>query len=123
MADKWVNINLFVAQNDNVFARSLSDPELTPEDGHSILAYWRAHFHQWSNNYYQYSQGVLDETLFQPTLREISMLASYGMIGENLKSAWSVSRFIYSDGFCAFMDERLGESKVSTPSQKSESTA
>ncbi len=116
MTDNWVSINLFIAQNGELVARSLTDPELTPGEIHSVLGYWRSLFHQWSNNHYQYSQGVLDDELFQPTVREISAIASGGEIGETMRSAWAAARYIYNDEFRAFMDKLISKDKVSTAS-------
>lgn len=109
MTDNWVSINLFIAQNGETAARSLADPELTPAEFHSVLGFWRAMFHQWSNNHYQYTHGVLDEALFQPTAREISMNASAGEFGKTMRSAWGAARYIYNAEFCAFMDELLSK--------------
>jgi len=107
MTDKWVQINLFLADN----ARApvlLADPELGDADRARALAMWRALFHQWSNNHYQYKQGVLDEALFKPTAEEIKRIAHGGPGGRSIRGAWNLTRHIYNDDFGALMDELLG---------------
>ena len=110
MTNKWVQINLFIAEHDihTLFSIDLTDTNADPDAVSKAMGFYRALFHQYSNNHYQYCQGVLDEALFQPTIEEIRVHSRH----ENFILAWSYNRFIYNDNFGAFMDGILAEGKV-----------
>ena len=88
--------------------------ELSEERAAQTLAMWRAVFHQWSNNHYQYTQGVLDPVLFVPTGREIATYAATQGIGQIIREAWGAARYIYNDNFAEYMDKLLEQNPVST---------
>lgn len=110
MTDKWVQINLFLSEHSPRVG-SLVDSELDPIQRQRAIAFYRALFHQWSNNHYQYRQGVLDEELFKPTEQEITRMAGSPDIGPNLRLAWNVTRHIYNDDFGSLMDKILRENR------------
>jgi hypothetical protein len=116
MTDKWVTINLQVSLMPGGMTlsgiSSLSD--LPEEHAGQVLALWRAIFHQWSNNHYQYTQGVLDPVLFVPTGREIATYAATQGIGQFIREAWGTARYIYNDNFAEYMDKLLEQNPVST---------
>lgn len=76
------------------------------------LVLWRALLHQWSNNHYQYSQGVLEEALFTPTEREISAHAIHPGSASNFRFAWESEQHIYNDGFRKFVTRLLTENPI-----------
>ena len=109
MTDKWVQINLFMADHPELSIRVADSSRLDPQETIAALAVWRALFHQWSNNYYQHSQGVLDRELFETTLREISTYARHPLAGKAIRHAWNSERFMYSQAFSDFMDQIINE--------------
>jgi len=112
MADKWVSINLQMMQNSEVVDHDLADPTLGLKEFQASMGLWRAMFHQWSNNHYQYINGVLDEELYLPTGKEIAALASSPESGTALRVAWESARMIYNVKFGEFMDEVLRANPV-----------
>jgi len=112
MTDKWVQINLFLSEHSPKVDR-LADPELDPIQRQRAVAFYRALFHQWSNNHYQYRQSVLDEELFKPTEQEIESMAGSKVIGPSLRLAWDSTRHIYNDDFGSLMDKILEENRSS----------
>ena len=112
MTDKWVTINLQLMQTPSVSLYDLKNLESDSEELVSGFALWRSLFHQWSNNHYQYSQGVLDEALFTPTGREVTARAVDPRSGPNLRFAWESERYIYNDGFRKYMDQLLEEKPI-----------
>jgi len=106
MTDRWVSINLHMANDPAMFARDLrSHP--SQEERQATIAFWRAVFHQYASNHYQHTRGALDEILFRPTEREIAVNSSHSSAGPNLRIAWAQARYIYDDEFCRFMDDIL----------------
>jgi hypothetical protein len=110
MTDKWVQINLFLAES-SVPVRTYAKLGSDTEEGRKALALYRALFHQWSNNHYQFLQGVLDEKLFQPTIQEIESHLEFTEAGSSLRMAWSHARHIYNEDFCNLMDGILRNSQ------------
>ena len=117
MTNNWVAINMHMSAQPRLFEReSLAD--LPRGEYYTLLAFWRAIFHQWSSNHYQFTHGALDEALFIPTKKEISVYASDPSISANLRQAWESTRFIYNEEFQVFMDEIL----ANHPEKSSDST-
>jgi len=112
MTDKWVSINLHLAQDAKVAVYDLKRLDPYSKELQEGLALWRALLHQWSNNHYQYSQGVLEEALFTPTEREITAHAIHPGSGPNFRFAWESEQHIYNDGFRKFVTRLLTENPI-----------
>lgn len=111
MTDNWVAINLELTKSSTLpFYNSLHS--LKGQDYQRALGFWRALFHQWANNHYQYTQGVLEEALFVPTEREIRYMAKRERVGVIVREAWSAVRHIYNDSFAEFMENILQEEEI-----------
>jgi len=106
IADRWVSINLHIANDPATVTRYLGS-HLSVEEHQATLAFWRAVFHQWANNHYQHTRGALDEILFQTTGRDIAVHSSSSRVGPTLRIAWAEARHIYNDEFCRLMDDVL----------------
>ncbi len=106
MTNKWVQINLWSAESpDRMF--TLDNVEPGSKAFLQGLAYYRALFHQWSNNLYQYKTGVLDKDSFQPTEEEIRHIVHRTKAGPTLRIAWMSAKHIYNKDFQQFFENIL----------------
>lgn len=108
MTNKWVQINLWSAESpDRVVDLTAMEPGT--KEFLQGLAFYRALFHQWSNNLYQYRTGVLDVDSFKPTENEIRHIIHRTKAGPTFKVAWNFARHIYNKDFQQFFEAILQE--------------
>jgi len=108
MTNKWVQINLWSAESSD---RMFNLTEIEPGTNEFLqgLAFYRALFHQWSNNLYQYRTGVLDHDSFRPTEEEIRHIIHRTRAGPTFRVAWESAKHIYNKDFQTFFDSILEE--------------
>ena len=70
-----------------------------------VTAFERALLHNWSNAYYQYRNGTLEEEQWLPHLREIQHNAK----NQILKRVWSEWDYAFDDEFRKLMNETLSK--------------
>lgn len=108
MTNKWVQINLWSAESpDRRFNMETAKPG--SDEFLQGLALYRALFHQWSNNLYQYKKGVLDYESFKPTEEELRHIMHRTPAGPSFRIAWSYARHIYNRDFQEFFEAILNE--------------
>ena len=110
-SNNWINLNLFYAHEaDQIGEISLADPDLTELQKQKSSAFWRALTHQWSNSYYQYRQGNLDDELFAQTEREVRGYLSDPRLRAHLEVLWwGEQAHGYNDAFDDFLRQILAD--------------
>lgn len=78
----------YAHEADQLAGISLADPDLTEVQKQKSMAFWRALTHQWSNSYYQYRHGNLDDELFAQTEREVRGYMSNPQLRAHLEIFW-----------------------------------
>jgi hypothetical protein len=108
LKDSWVQLNLAGATSpelvdayDTVIAHGW---ESNARARGLVDAFERARLHNWSNAYYQYRNGTLEEDQWLPHLREIQHNAR----NQILKKVWSEWDYAFDDEFRRSMDDTLG---------------
>jgi hypothetical protein len=108
LKDSWVQLNLAGATSpelvdayDTVIAHGW---ESDARARGLVDAFERARLHNWSNAYYQYRNGTLEEDQWLPHLREIQHNAK----NQILKKVWSEWDYAFDDEFRRSMDDTLG---------------
>lgn len=90
-------------------------------DNVTVLAFWRALFHVWSNAHRQHLNGTLDPALWESVFQEMSVYAGKvedGRITDHIEHmdgrrrmarwAWESERFVFNPDFQAYFDGLLG---------------
>lgn len=114
LKDSWVQLNLASATSVEL-ADAFQSVE---EQGWSGASYadrfmleglYRTLFHNWSNAYYQYQNGTLDETQWRAYLREARWNAENPVV----RQIWSDWNHVYDDRFRGLMDGLISDTSVS----------
>ena len=106
----WITLNLAYAHDTERLAVLLSDPDITDIERQRSMAFWRALTQQWSNSYYQYRHGNLDDELFTHTKREIKAYLSDPLLREHLEILlWGQEAYLPNDAFGALVKDIIAE--------------
>ncbi len=65
-------------------------------------------FHNWSNAYYQYRNGTLEQEQWAPHLREAERNAGYLVV----RAVWADRSLVYDDSFRQLLDGSIAEAKT-----------
>ena len=104
LKDSWVQVNLALATSPEL-ARAF---ETVRTDGWEadlisqmlVSGYFRSLSHNWSNAYYQYLNGTLEESQWTPHLREVE-----GSVTDSIAwRVWGEWEHLYDDSFRALVD-------------------
>ncbi len=107
LKDAWVQLNLAAATS-----RELAEAFETVEkdgwdaDGQArdlVSSFFRALLHMWSNAYYQYQNGTLEEVQWLPYLREAKAKAN----DPNMRKVWADWEIVYDDRFRDLMNDLM----------------
>ena len=108
LKDNWVQLNLAGATSpylvDAYETVSARGRESDARARGLVDAFERARLHNWSNAYYQYRNGTLEEDQWLPHLREIQHNARNPI----LKTVWSEWDYAFNDELRKLMDDTLG---------------
>ena len=114
LKDSWVQLNLAQATSlDLARAFDVVDTNGWESDAQAralVEGFYRTLFHNWSNAYYQYRIGTLEEEQWIPHMREMANAANKKLIG----SVWEEWNYVYDDEFRRLMNETLSKSKMDT---------
>ena len=69
----------------------------------SVDAWLRALFHNWSNAYFHYRNGTLDEVQWMAHVRD----AEKGVQDKYVREFWKEWRHVFDDDFAVFIDDTL----------------
>jgi hypothetical protein len=109
LKDSWVQLNLAGATSpDLVKAFETVQKEGWGADSLAdsmVGSFYRALIHNWSNAYYQYENGTLEESQWAPHLREMKVNAS----NQLLLKFWSEWSYIYDDHFQELMNDLISD--------------
>jgi hypothetical protein len=115
LKDSWVQLNLVQATSveladafESVEERGWSGASY--QDQIFLEGFFRTLLHNWSNAYYQYQNGTLDETQWGAYLREARWNAASPMV----RQIWSEWNHVYDDSFRNLMDDLIAETSVPT---------
>lgn len=107
LKDNWVQLNLAGATSPELIdaydAVGAGGWESDARARGLVMAFERARLHNWSNAYYQYRNGTLEEDQWFPHLREIQHNAH----NQILKKVWSEWDYAFDDEFRKLMDDTL----------------
>ena len=105
LKDGWAELNLTMMQNPEmadalqlVLAEGFEDVD--PQSQLIVGAWWRTLMHNWSNAYFQYRIGTLDDEQWQALIREME----YESSGPIVWAVWDRNRYIFDDSFRTLMD-------------------
>ena len=103
--DGWLQFNLVQLENPEVVralvrADDQGYQNIDQDSQWLVGSFLRAPAHIWSNSYYQYRIGTLDEEQWRPTARDIESESRRGTIWH----VWDNWNHIYDDAFRAYMD-------------------
>ena len=107
LKDAWVQLNLASATSLEL-AEAFETVEKDGWDADAlarilVTSFYRALLHNWSNAYYQYRNGTLDEAQWLPHLREVKTNAKNPIMRE----VWYGWNHVYDDEFRKLMDDHL----------------
>ena len=108
--DAWVQTNLAIATNPKLAralaaARTQAWDEIPPEDRPAVSAFYRTLFHNWSNAYYQFQNGTLEEFQWIPHLRE----AEIALALPPIRRVWLDWSDRYDDPFRELLNGLIAE--------------
>lgn len=112
LKDAWVQYNIAYATSPEL---NLAEQDVITNgwDGASIqsrrlfVGSMRTLFHIWSNAFFQYQNGTLDNAQWEPIHREIVDAMKY----EGVRRAWDETSFLYEDEFQAIVENELGRAR------------
>ena len=111
LKDSWVQLNLASATSielaeafRSVKTQGWNDADYIAKD--LVASFYRALIHNWSNAYYQYQNGTLDEEQWAPHLRE----AEASLQKPGFRELWSEWGYVYADSFRNLMDDLISQS-------------
>jgi hypothetical protein len=110
LKDSWVQLNLVSATSVELADAFHSVGEqgwngASYRDRAFLEGFYRTLFHNWSNAYYQYQNGTLDETQWEAYLREAGWNAENPVV----RQIWSEWGQVYDDSFRSLMDDLIAE--------------
>ena len=118
LKDSWVQLNLAQATNlDLARAFEVVHKNGLESDAQAramVEGFYRTLFHNWSNAYYQYRIGTLEEEQWIPHVREMESAANNVLI----TSVWNEWNYVFDDEFRKLMIETLSTSKTDTSATK-----
>ena len=111
LKDSWVQLNLAFATSvelaeafRSVETQGWNDADYTSKA--LVAAFYRTLLHNWSNAYYQYRNGTLEEEQWAPHLRE----ARETVRAPGMRELWSDWAYVYDDSFQSLMDDLIAQS-------------
>ncbi len=111
LKDSWVQLNLASATSvelaeafRSVETQGWNDADYIAKN--LVASFYRALFHNWSNAYYQYQNGTLEEEQWAPHLRE----AEASVRKPGMRDIWSSWGYVYDDPFRNLMDDLIAQS-------------
>ena len=113
LKDSWVQLNLASATSVDladafqaVETQGWKDANYRAKS--LVTGFYRTLFHNWSNAFFQYRNGTLDESQWTPHWREV-VVSSNDPIARQIWSDWG---HIYDDTFRELMEELIAESDL-----------
>lgn len=107
LKDSWVQLNLAVATSPelSVAWKTVQEDGWDTDYHASSLArgFYRALLHNWSNAYFQYRNGTLEEDQWLPHLREVERNANNPVFAR----VWSEWNYVYDDPFRDLVNDTL----------------
>ena len=109
LKDAWVQLNLATATSLEL-SRAFETVEKDgwEADRHArelVSGFYRTLLHNWSNAYYQYRNGTLEEAQWLPHLREAKSTAN----NPNMRKVWSDWNHVFDDQFRKLIDDVIAE--------------
>lgn len=112
LKDSWVQFNLAMMENQKLFESRqivISDGrEADPEATFVVDAWLRALCHNWSNAYFHYQNGTLDEVQWMAHARDAEVAAKE----KYFLDFWAEWSHVFDDGFASFINNAIAETAV-----------
>lgn len=112
LKDSWVQLNLASATSIEL-AEAFHDVSVNGWDVSSyqsrdlVAGFQRTRIHNWSNAFFQYKNGTLDESQWIPIQREVAAAAS----DDSIRRVWLEWSHVYDDDFRDLVDREIGKEK------------
>ncbi len=113
LKDSWVQLNLASATSVEladafqvIETQGWKDADYRSKS--LVTGFFRTLYHNWSNAYYQYNSGTLDQSQWAPHLREVVRNANNPVA----RQIWSDWNHVYDDSFRKLMDDLIAESDL-----------
>jgi hypothetical protein len=110
LKDSWVQLNLATATSPELAdafhelkAQKWNDASY--QTRFHVAGFFRTLFHTWSNAYYQYRNGTLEQEWWVASLRE----ARENMKNPVARQVWSDWSYVYDDSFRSLMDDLIAD--------------
>ena len=107
LKDSWVQLNLAQATSaelSEAFAQIGEQGWDTNKRAQGLVeGFYRTLFHNWSNAYYQYRIGTLDQGQWTPHLREIEITLGKGFV----KEVWADWQHVFDDEFRGLVNDLI----------------
>ena len=113
LKDSWVQLNLVSATSVELAdALHVVETQGWKEADYRartlVTGFYRTLYHNWSNAYFQYNNGTLDESQWAPHWREVVGSADNPIA----RQIWSRWNYIYDDSFRDLMEGLIAESDL-----------
>ena len=109
LKDSWVQFNLAMMENQDLFdSRQVviaDGRDSNPKATFIVDAWLRALFHNWSNAYFHYKNGTLDEVQWMAHARD----AEGGVQERYVIEFWAEWRHVFDDDFAKYIDNAIAE--------------
>lgn len=107
--DSWAQLNLALATSPELAdAFDLVEAQgwdANPQASRLVGSFYRTLFHNWSNAYYQFLNGTLEEAQWLPHLRDAEVASSSPIT----RRVWSDWKHVYDDPFRELMDSLMAK--------------
>lgn len=105
----WAQLNLTQMENPQIIDALISVRELgfdnaDPRSQLVVAAWWRTMMHNWSNAYFQYRIGTLDDEQWEALLRDMEGESRDNIVWD----VWDPWNHIYDEPFRVLMDSLRG---------------
>ncbi len=113
LKDSWVQLNLASATSvelaeafRSVDTQGWNDADYIAKN--LVASFYRALFHNWSNAYYQYQNGTLEEEQWASHFRE----AEASVQNPAIRQVWSDWGYVYDNPFRILMDDLIAQTSA-----------
>ena len=110
LKDSWVQLNLATATSPELAdafheLKTQEWKDASYQTRFHVAGFFRTLFHNWSNAYYQYRNGTLEQEWWAASLRE----AQENVKNPVVRQVWSDWSYVYDESFRKLMDDLIAE--------------
>ncbi len=123
LKENWVQLNLTMMQNPEikdalelVLAEGFENVDVRSQ--FIVSAWYRTLMHNWSNAYFQYRIGTLDDEQWQAVIRDMAFESVYAPVEGSSPPVWDVwdqNSYGFDDSFRTLMDSLKAANFTESP--------